>query len=93
MKKETLLSIEEFCTLFPMNKLELDNANDLRRITKVAYCVYKNREDIEDVFNMIATKLNEKGCLAFQEVAKECYDRLVDEKSIMFNLDSLHLLK
>lgn len=93
MKKETLLSIEEFCTSFPINKLKLDNANDLRRITKVAYYAYKNQEDIEDIFNMITSKLNEKGCVAFREVAQECYDCLVDEKLIMSNLDSWHLLK
>lgn len=43
--------------------------------------------------NMISSKLNEEGCVAFREVAKECYDRLVDEKLIMFNLDTLGLLK
>lgn len=43
--------------------------------------------------NMISSKLNEEGCVAFREVAKECYDRLVDEKLIMSNLDSWHLLK
>lgn len=93
MKKETLLSIEEFCTSFPINKLKLDNANDLRRITKVAYYAYKNQEDIEDIFNMITAKLKENRCVAFQEVAKECYDHIVDEKLIMFNLDTLELLK
>lgn len=89
MNQETQSAVEEFCLLFPNVKSTVDNANDLRRVTKIGYFVFKHDEDIEEVKSSIREQLSNSYKEAIvNEVEKEL-NRL---RRVFIDLDSLHFL-
>ena len=93
MDKYTETAIEDFCRLFPNIKVTIDNANDSRRVTKIAYEAYKHSDDIDMICAEVSKMLSEKGCRAFQQVVKELREKLIARKQVLMECDNLGLLQ
>lgn len=89
MNQETQNAVKEFCQLFPEVKSTVDNANDLQRVTKIGYYVYRHSEDIEEVKNSIREHLNND---SKESISNEVETELKRLSRVLVDLDGLHFL-
>ena len=93
MDNNTKKAVEEFCQLFPYIKVTIDNANDSRRVTKIAYAAFRHSDDVDEICTEVSSMLLEKNCRAYQQVVQELREKLIARKQVIMALDNLGLLQ